>query len=306
MNSPVFTHWLKELRAPFFTASIVPVLLGSAVAWSNGVPFSWDLFILTLLGGVLLHAGANVSNDYFDHRSGTDDINVEFVNPFTGGSRMIQEGLMTPRQVLIEAIVLYSLAALIGVYLAWVRGWAIILLGVIGIVSGFFYTAPPFRFVHNGLGEVLIGINFGVLMTLGSYYVQAGSFDPEPVYVSIPVALLITAVLYINQFQDYTADRAVGKNHLVVRLGKKNARIGYILIIGSAYIWILVTAVSRRTSPYTLIALLTLPIAVKAIRTLLVYYDRSEELMPANAGTIMIHAGMGFLLTIAYLLDKFL
>jgi 1,4-dihydroxy-2-naphthoate octaprenyltransferase len=306
MSDPVPTRWLKELRAPFFTASIAPVLLGAAVSWAKGFPFSWGLFILTLLGGVLLHAGANVSNDYFDHRSGTDDINVDFVNPFTGGSRMIQDGLMTPRQVLVEAIVLYALAALIGVYLITVRGWAILLLGVAGIVSGFFYTAPPFRFVHNGMGEVLIGLNFGVLMTLGAYYVQAGSFDPEPIMVSIPVALLITAVLYINQFQDFTADRAVGKDHLVVRLGKKKARIGYILIIGSAYVWILVAAVSRRTSPYTLIALLTLPIAVKAVRTLLVHYERSEELMPANAGTIMVHASMGALLTIAYVLDKLL
>jgi 1,4-dihydroxy-2-naphthoate octaprenyltransferase len=228
------------------------------------------------------------------------------VNPFTGGSRMIQEGLMTPRQVLIEAIVLYCLAALIGIYLISVRGSMILILGTVGIASGFFYTAPPFRFVHNGLGEILIGLNFGVLMTLGSYYVQAGSFDLEPLYASIPVALLITAVLYINQFQDYRADRQVGKNHLVVRLGKKKARIGYILIIGSTYCWILITAVLRQTSPYTLIALLTLPLAVKAIKTLIAHYDRSEELMPANAGTIMMHASIGVLLTIAYLLDKFL
>jgi len=100
MKESVLTLWLKELRAPFFTASVIPILLGAAVAWSKGFPFSWGLFILTLLGGVLLHAGANVSNDYYDHKSGTDDINVEFVNPFTGGSRMIQKGLMTPRQVL--------------------------------------------------------------------------------------------------------------------------------------------------------------------------------------------------------------
>lgn len=306
MSRNFFTLFLKELRAPFFTASIVPVLLGSAIAWSKGYPFSWGLFFLTLLGGVLLHAGANVSNDYFDHKSGTDNINVEFVNPFTGGSRMIQKGLLTPGQVLTEALMLYTLAVVIGIYLIYLRGYFILLLGIIGIVSGFFYTAPPFRFVHHGLGELLIGLNFGVLMTLGSYYVQSGSYHIEPVLVSIPVGLLITAVLYINQFQDCAADRAVGKNHLVVRLGKKRSRIGYLIIVLTAYLWIPVFAVSRYTSPFTLVALLTLPLAVGAVKTLLTHYDKSEELVPANAGTIMMHAGVGVLLAVAYILDKLL
>lgn len=295
---------VRELRAPFFTASIIPILLGSAIAWSRGAPFSPGLFLLTLVGGVLLHAGTNVANDYFDHKSGTDDINVEYVNPFTGGSRMIQEGLLSPRQVLTFSLALFAVASVIGVRLAAVRGPFILLLGAVGIFSGFFYTAPPFRFAHRGLGELFVGLNFGVLMTLGAYFVIAGKFDREPVLASIPVALLIIAVLYINQFQDYTADRAVGKNNIVVMLGKKKARIGYIAILLFVYAWILITALSRSTSPFTLLALLTFPIAFGAMKRLLTNYERTRELAPANAATILLHASVGALLSVAYLLDR--
>ncbi|MFQ6104654.1 MAG: 1,4-dihydroxy-2-naphthoate octaprenyltransferase [Candidatus Glassbacteria bacterium] len=306
MKQNFFMLWVKELRAPFLTASVIPVLLGAAIAWSQGIPFSWGLFALTLIGGVLMHAGVNVANDYFDHKSGTDDINVDFVSPFTGGSRMIQEGLLKPRDVLIGSLILLTAASIIGIYLTFIRGYFILLLGIVGIFSGFFYTAPPFRMAHVGLGELLVGLNFGILMTLGSYYVQTGSFNIEPVLASVPVALLITAVLYINQFQDYAADKAVGKNNLVVMLGKKRARIGYVILILTTYIWILVTVILRNISPFTALSLLTVPIAVGAIKTLLANYDRIEELAPANAGTIMLHASLGLILSVAYLLDKLL
>jgi 1,4-dihydroxy-2-naphthoate octaprenyltransferase len=304
MRGDFFKLWVRELRAPFFTASVIPILLGSAIAWSRGAPFSPGLFLLTLVGGVLLHAGANVANDYFDHRSGTDDINVEYVNPFTGGSRMIQEGLLSPRQVLTGSLALLAAASVIGLWLASVRGPLILLLGAIGIFSGFFYTSPPFRFAHRGLGELFIGLNFGVLMTLGAYFVLSGKFDTEPVLASVPVALLIIAVLYINQFQDYTADRAVGKNNIVVLLGKRKACIGYLAMVILAYVWILIMALLRYISPFTLLAFLTFPIAYGAMKTLLTHYDRTRELAPANAATVMLHASLGALLSVAYLLDR--
>lgn len=219
---------------------------------------------------------------------------------------MIQEGLLKPRDVLIGSLILLTAASIIGIYLTFIRGYFILLLGIVGIFSGFFYTAPPFRMAHVGLGELLVGLNFGILMTLGSYYVQTGSFNIEPVLASVPVALLITAVLYINQFQDYAADKAVGKNNLVVMLGKKRARIGYVILILTTYIWILVTVILRNISPFTALSLLTVPIAVGAIKTLLANYDRIEELAPANAGTIMLHASLGLILSVAYLLDKLL
>lgn len=296
--------WLGEVRAPFFTATVVPVLLGACIAWARTGAFHLGYFVLAMVGALLLHTGTNVANDYFDHRSGTDDLNVEFVRPFTGGSRMIQNGLLTPREVLTGALVAFALACAIGLYLAYVRGPLILLLGIIGIFSGFFYTAPPFNLVSRGIGEFFIGLNFGVLMTLGSYFVQTGHLAWEPVVASIPVGLLIAGVLYINEFQDAPADGAVGKDHLVVRLGRRRAALGYTLLMGGTYTVIVLAAVLRITSPFTLIALATLPVAIRAVSVARAHYDEYLKLVPANAGTVFVHLLTGLLLSAAYLLDK--
>ncbi len=294
--------YIEELRAPFFTASVIPVILGTAIAWEQAGRIAWPLFILTLIGGMLLHAGANVANDYFDHLSGTDNVNVEYVRPFTGGSRMIQNGIMTPREVLAESLVLYALAGGIGLYLTWVCGPMILVLGAIGAFSGFFYCAPPFKLVHRGIGEFFIGLNFGVLMTLGAYYVQAGKIAIEPLAASIPVALLIIAVLYINEFQDEAADRAVGKNHLVVRLGKKNAAIGYAIVMLAAYISIAAAVIAGWLIPWALLGLTALPPATIAIVIAGRNYDDSKALAPANALTVVSHLVTGLALTAAYII----
>ncbi|MHA1909269.1 MAG: UbiA family prenyltransferase, partial [Candidatus Thorarchaeota archaeon] len=222
--------WLLEIRAPFLTAAIVPVLLGTAIAWATTGILLLDVFLLALIAGVCLHIGANVSNDYFDHTSdlsGSDDINVEFIRPFTGGSRMIQLGWLSPREVLAGSFVFFAIAGIIGLYLAITRDLFILVLGIIGAGSGFFYTAPPFRFVKRGIGEIFIGLNFGVLMTFGAYFVQSLDFVWEPIIASVPVALLIAGVLYINEFADFKADRDSGKKTIVVRLGRASASKGY-------------------------------------------------------------------------------
>lgn len=296
--------WLAEVRAPFFTATIVPILLGATIAWARTGTFHLGLFLLTLLGGLLLHTGTNVANDYFDHRSGTDDVNVEFVRPFTGGSRMIQSGLLTPREVLSGALAAFALACLVGLCLTYVRGPLIIVLGLIGIFCGFFYTAPPFNLVSRGIGEFFIGLNFGVLMTLGSFFVQAGHLAWEPVVASIPVGLLIAGVLYINEFQDAPADGAVGKAHLVVRLGRRKAAVGYLALLVATYAVIVFAVLLRITSPFTLIALATLPVAIRAVGVARAHYDEYLKLVPANAATVFIHLLTGLLLSAGYLLDK--
>ena len=241
--------YLIEMRAPFFTATVIPVALGAAVAWARQGEFHLGYLLLTLLGGVLLHAGINVSNDYFDHVSGNDEANVEFVSPFTGGSRMIQEGLLSPKEVLVESLLLLGGGCLIGVILFWLRGPWVLVLGLIGVISGFFYTAPPLRLVSRGFGELFIGLDFGILMVLGSYYVQAQSLSWEPAVAAIPVALLISAVLYINEFQDCAADVAAGKNHWVARLGKRLGVWGYVAHLGLTYTGIVVPVLAGWIPP---------------------------------------------------------
>jgi 1,4-dihydroxy-2-naphthoate octaprenyltransferase len=290
------------MRAPFLTGAIVPVILGTSVAWAlNGV-FFLDIFLLTLIAGMSIHIGANVANDYFDHRSGTDDINIEYVRPFTGGSRMIQRGWLTPREVFAESMIFFALGSSIGLYLAFTRGIEILIIGIIGVGSGFFYTAPPFRLVNRGIGEVFIGLNFGVLMTLGSYFVQAQILSWDAIFPSIPIAILITAVLFINEFPDYDADKAVGKLTAVVRFGRKRASKGYVILMASLYLSVLLPVVLTLTNWYTLLGAASLPLAVLASRYALAFYDRSFPLMPAYASTVANHLFTGLFLSWSYLM----
>lgn len=295
--------WLEEVRAPFFTATIVPVLLGSAVAWAREDTFHWGFFFLALLGGLFLHAGTNVANDYYDHLSGADENNFTFVRPYTGGSRMIQRGLLSPREVLTGALLFFAAGALIGLYLALERGPWLWLLGLVGIFSGFFYTAPPFRLAATGLGELFVGLNFGLLMTLGAYYVQAQELAWEPVITAIPVALLIAGVLYINEFQDMEADAGAGKTHLVVRLGRRRGVLLYEGIVGGTYLAIVVGVAAGAVSPFALLALPTALIGLQAVRTARRHYDEYLKLAPANAATVMIHMLAGLLLALGYVLE---
>jgi len=283
---------------------VIPVILGTAAAWSLTGTFELVPFVLTLIAGMCMHGGTNVANDYFDHKSGNDEINVEFIRPFTGGSRLIQKGLLTPRAVLTESLVLFAIGGTIGIYLSVTRGPAILLLGAIGAFCGFFYTAPPVNIVSRGVGELVVGLNFGALMTLGAYYVQTRQFSLAAFLASLPVSLLIADVLYINEFPDLAADKAVGKNHLVARLGKEKAVWGYLTITLAAYVSILIPVITRSIPPYCLLGLVTLPLGMRAINVAVLHHSDSTKLAPANAATIMIHLLTGILVAAGFILDR--
>ena len=295
--------WVIKLRAPFFTATIVPVCLGAAIAWARTGTFNLWYFLLTLVGAVCLHAGTNMTNDYFDHTWGSDEINVEFANPFTGGSRLIQMGIVKPGVFLWQGIGFFVLGGLIGLALTFTRGLWVLWLGIVGVFSGYFYTAPPFRLVRTGVGELLIGLSFGPLMVLGSFYTQTQAVSWEPVIASLPVALLIALVVWINQFQDMRADAAVGKNHWVVRLGRERSATAYGLLLALVYLSLLVGVLFGGVTPFALLGLLTSPLALKAYRVARLHYDHPRELTPANAATIQIHLWTGALVTLGYVVQ---
>ncbi|MBN1348043.1 1,4-dihydroxy-2-naphthoate octaprenyltransferase [candidate division KSB1 bacterium] len=297
---------LKELRAPFFTAVIVPTILGLAIAINHGLEINWVHFILTLFGVIFLHAGTNIANDYFDHKSGNDEANNEYARPFTGGSRLIQNNELKPREVLSESLFFYVLGAAIGLYFIFTVGIGILILGFAGVFIGYFYTAPPFRLVYHGLGELAVGVSCGILVTFGAYYVQAGHFSWEPVTAGIPIGFLIAAVLWINEFQDYHADKSVGKKHWVVRMGRQKAEKIYRVIMFAAYLVIVVASVAGWISIFALIGLVTLPITVKAIKIASREYDNPRQLVGANAATISTHFLTGLLLSLGYMLEHFL
>jgi 1,4-dihydroxy-2-naphthoate octaprenyltransferase len=171
-------------------------------------------------------------------------------------------------------------------------------LGLIGFVSGFFYTAPPFRFAsRKGLGELLIGLNFGPLMVAGSALVQTGKILPEALLAGIPIGLLVAAIVYMNEFPDHDGDKATGKDTLIVVFGPEKARLGYVLLVAGAFASIVLMALNGTLPMLSLIALPAAYFGVKAIKTLYEYYN-DRLLLPANAGTINMHLVTGLLFCI--------
>ncbi len=291
--------WMVIMRLPFLSATFVPIFAGASVASMLGEAVSWGWLGLTLLGGAFLHIGTNTSNDYFDHKSGTDALNYNYSNEgLNGGSRSIQMGLITPKGMLAVAVTAFALSAVVGVPLIMKSGLPILWLGLVGFFSGLFYTAPPFKFSsRKGMGELLIGLNFGPLMVAGSSLVQTGRLIPEAFLAGIPIGLLIAAVVYMNEFPDYESDRATGKNTLIVVFGPERARAGYVALIASAFISIIIMAFNGTLPMLSLISLLALYFGFTATKTLYKYYN-NRLLQPANWGTIIMHSVTGILLTV--------
>lgn len=297
LMTKIFT-WLVIMRLPFLTATFIPIFVGAAVANLSGFPVDWGWLGLTLLGGSLLHIGTNTANDYFDHTSGTDEANYNYMVPFSGGSRSIQMGLISAKGMLTVAIVSFALSAVVGIPLIQKAGMPVLWLGLIGFFSGLFYTAPPFRFAsRKGLGELIIGLNFGPLMVAGSTLVQTGKLLPEAFLAGIPIGLLVAAIVYVNEFPDHDGDKATGKDTLIVVFGPEKARIGYVLLVAGAFISIIVMALNGTFPMLTLIALVASYFGVRAIQILYKYYD-DRLLQPANAGTINMHFIAGVLFCI--------
>ena len=289
--------WMVIMRLPFLSATIVPILLGAAIAKFAGYTVDWGWLGLTVLGGSLLHIGTNTSNDYFDHVSGTDELNYNYSNVgLNGGSRSIQMGLISAKGMLTVSFVTFGLSALVGVPLIQKAGMPILWLGLIGFFSGLFYTAPPFQFSsRKGIGEFLIGLNFGPLMVAGSALVQTGKLLPEAFLAGIPMGFLVAAIVYVNEFPDHDSDKATGKNTLIVVFGPEKARAGYVSLVVGAFLSIVIMALNGTLPQLTLIALLASYFGIRAIQTLYKYYN-NRLLQPANWGTIIMHNVTGVLL----------
>ncbi|UCG94026.1 MAG: 1,4-dihydroxy-2-naphthoate octaprenyltransferase [Candidatus Aerophobus sp.] len=298
-----FKLWIRAMRAPFFQAVIVPSLLGTAIVWSRTGKFYWQYFLLATLAVVFINAGTNLTNDYFDHQSRSDDINRE-ATPFSGGSRVIQENLISPGRIYRTSLIFFGLAALIGLYLTFARGLLVLVIGILGVLSGYFYTASPIRIGYRGWGELVAGLNCGPLVVAGAYYVQAQTLSLEALFISIPVGLLIAAVLYINEFPDHACDKVAGKNTLIVTMGRERARKGFYSLLLGTYLFIILGAILRIIPWTVIVSLLTFPLAWKAMKIVHSNYSSTQELIPAMSSTVTIHLSVGILLSLGYILAR--
>ena len=291
--NPVLTY-IAATRPPFILATVMPILLGLAFSVYQNHTLHWSTAVLTLLAGMLLHAAVNVLNDYYDSLNGTDELNTERVFPFTGGSRFIQNGVLTQHQTLVYGLGLMLATSLIGLYLISHAGMALFWLGLFGVLLGWGYSAPPLSLNSHGLGEVSVLTGFG-LLPLGAALVQTGELSLTLLLVSLPVALLTANLLYINQFPDRKADIQAHKLHWVARLPPQTARWGYVLIALLAWLLLLSLVVAGVLPLLALVAALPAVLSFRAARMLLHNATRPENLGPAiqlSILAVLTHAGL--------------
>ena len=290
----VGAYW--EIIRPFsFTASTVPVAVGGALAAVLG-RFDWTLFLVSLAAGVLLHIGTNVINEVYDVRKGVDTI----VSP--RASHAIVKGRITDRGAYVLGVIAFALAFVLGAYLVSVRGWTIVALGLIGITGGYTYTAPPFQYKFSSFGIPLVFLLMGPLMVIGSFYVITGTFDWSAVAISIPVGLLVAAILHGNEWRDISEDARAGAQTFSVRAGRNAAHWLYITLVVGAYLALTAAVVGNLLPTWTLLAMLSLPLLVRQIRSAeFGASGQQRAIAMIDLQTAQLHAAFGYLMVLGLL-----
>ncbi len=278
-------------RPAFLTASLLPVLVGLALAWGESGRLDVVLGVATLLNIALIHSGANVLNDYFDARNGTDGANRARIFPFSGGSRFIQNGVLSEAETVRLGGFLMAAGAALGLLLAWIGGPPLLLIGVAGGLMAIFYSAPP-CLACRGLGDGVIALCFGVLPVVGTVWLQRGEFEVDALWAGAVVGCFVAAILWINSIPDIAADQAAGKRTLPVRLGPELARWGLPTLFGLGFLLLLISPLPGATR----LALLAIAPALWATQTLL-----RGELIPAIPLTLATHASCCILLAAGFL-----
>jgi 1,4-dihydroxy-2-naphthoate octaprenyltransferase len=247
-------------------AAVAPVLVGTSLAIHYGT-FRPVAFAAALLGALLIQIGTNLSNDYSDARRGAD------TDERIGPVRVTAGGLVPPRQVLIATYLTFGAAVLCGVYLIAVAGWALLAVGAASILAGVLYTGGPRPYGYEGLGEVFVFLFFGLVAVTGSYFVQRRGLPWEAFVLAVPVGLLITAILVVNNTRDIDTDRRAGKRTLAVRLGRERTRVLFVAMIVGAFVSSWVPWFAGALSPWLLVTAATAPLALGVVRTMLTHAD---------------------------------
>jgi 1,4-dihydroxy-2-naphthoate octaprenyltransferase len=290
-------------RPPFLIVTLVAALIGLASAYASGVALDPLTACVTVLFALVAHAAINVLNDYYDALNGTDEANIERVFPFTGGSRFIQNGVLSLRETGMFGAVLFALVVPAGLWLAARSGMQLVHIGIAGLVIGWAYSAPPLKLNSRGAGEVCVWAGFA-LIAVGADFVQRGTLSSIALVAATGYALLVMNILFINQFPDRRADEACGKRHWVVRLGPERARWLYPVIAAAAFLWVL-GAVAYGTLPrMTLVSLLPAVMSALATRDLLRHATRPQALAPAIQLTIGAAALHGSLMAVSLALAR--
>jgi len=278
--------WLLAARPRTLVAGFSPVAVGSALAARDGA-FRPGVALAALAGALLIQVGTNLMNDHEDFRRGAD------TSERLGPPRATQQGWLPPGAVRRGALACFAAALLVGLYLVWVAGWPILVVGLTSIAAGYAYTGGPFPLAYHGLGDAFVLVFFGLVAVGGTYYVQTLTLNPEVLLAALPVGLLGVALLAVNNTRDQRTDAAAGKRTLVVRFGRRFGQAEYLAcLVGSALVPVGLWAAGL-AGPWVLLCLLAAPLAVGPAR--LVLTGSGPVLNRALAGTARLQLVFGLL-----------
>lgn len=290
---PRIAAWYSATRPRVFTATYVPMGVAAAAALQDGV-FRLVPFLLALVGVLFLQTAANLVNEYFDYVRGADALKQ------AGQGMTIKQKILTPREVLFGAIVSVTAGSLIGLYLLSQSGPLLWLIGVGGVLVVITYTAGPFPLAYHGLGEIAVGIFMGPMIVVGAYYVMNTHVYANLIWMSLPVAFMVAAILHANNIRDLDADRVVHKRTLAVIFGLRFARAEYLFLVGGAYVALAILVLAGLMPPLTLVALATLPEAYRLIQ--IIYTQTETEILhQAQGRTAKLHGQFGLYLVVGWL-----
>lgn len=284
--------WLTAARPATLTASLAPVLVGTAAAAAEG--FRPLVFAATLAAALLIQVGTNLANDVADFQRGADTADR------LGPPRATQSGLLSPGQVGAGAVLCFAGAAALGLYLTAVGGWPILVIGIASMAAGVAYTVGPWPLGYHGLGDPLVFVFFGLVFVAGTYYLQAGDLSALALATAVPVGLMVTAILVVNNLRDIETDRRAGKRTLAVRLGDGATRWQYALLVLGAYA-LLPLAAAAGGGPWVGLAALSLPLALALVRAVLAGTS-GRHLNTVLKRTAQLHLAFGALLALGLLL----
>ncbi len=285
--------WIQATRPKTLAAGIVPVLVGTALAFGAGVGRALPA-LAALVGALLIQIATNFTNDYYDFKRGADT--EERIGPV----RVTQAGLIPPQTVLNAALFTFGLAFVVGLYLLSVAGWPIFVVGLLSLACGYAYTGGPYPLGYNGLGDLFVFVFFGFVAVGGTYYVQVGELSAAALAAGVPVGALATCLLAVNNLRDVTTDTKAGKRTLVVRLGVAFGRAEYVLLLLASYTTPVALWLTGQLGPAVLLPLASIPVAIGPVRTVLT--QRGAPLNAALGGTARLLMIFGALFAVGIFL----
>lgn len=296
-----FSLWMQAVRPFSFTASLIPILIGMALAITNPVSvINWALFPIVLIGGILLQAGTNLVSEYYDLQKGVDRTDT------LGSSRVLVDGLMEPQKVLRAGMLCFVVTFLMGMVLVMERGLPIFILGIVGILGGMFYTGKPIGYKYLALGDILVFFLMGPLMVIGSYFSLTGLFSWDIFQISIPIGLLVTAIMHANNIRDIKDDTKANAKTMASVLGIKTAKIYYFALELAAYLTILSLYLIGTLEVWTLIVFISIIPAIANMKEIAkAEVENPEKVMMIDVKTAQHHLLFGVLLIVGLILSKY-